>query len=286
MYRRKCSRIFGPIGEPLRSGFAAILPRTALLLLLLLIPPHGSSSARVLQRQSPRTTEHCRKLVLAGEVSAGQQWSAPIGQGWVFRVVPIPPSGKSYSGWDLVVNRAEDDEYPDALLLATPPYGSLNEREIGTTFGLRAQDAIAWSPRRFHFLTSKRDLERARELFRAMMTAGGTKPGTSADAAVQTKTASDLLSLVTMAGDRGSRVAAGQFEVLDARLAAGVADPPAFAQQWAMHLDQIPHSVAELGQKPSARGELLWIRFAVTILLPEGWKTPAGTSSEEAKCAE
>jgi hypothetical protein len=72
---------------------------------------------------------------------------------------------------------------------------------------------------------------------------------------------------------------------LDADLKPGVADSPAFAQQWAMNLAQIPHTLAGLST-PSARGELLWLRFTVTMRLPERWKSPAGTLTEAAKCAE
>src|ERR1700738_1509554 len=76
----------------------------------------------------------CRKVVLKGEVNAGQVWKAALGQGWVFRIQPIQPGPAGYSGWDLVVDRDPPVGYPDALLLATPPYDSINEREIGTTF--------------------------------------------------------------------------------------------------------------------------------------------------------
>ena len=102
----------------------------------------------------------------SGEVSAGQEWKADFGQGWVFRLLPIDTSswaGKAgYSGWDLVVDREQPAGYPDALLVATPPYNSINEREVGTTFGLRAQDAIGWNPRSFRFLTNAAASGRAR----------------------------------------------------------------------------------------------------------------------------
>ena len=97
--------------------------------------------------------QSCQRLVLDGDVNAGQEWSASIGQGWKFRLVPIPALDAGYSGWDLVVDRNPPAGFPDALYLATPPYNSINEREIGTTFGLRAQDAIGWNPRSFRFLT-------------------------------------------------------------------------------------------------------------------------------------
>ena len=107
---------------------------------------------------SPVPQAACQKIVLWGEVSAGQEWKAGFGQGWVFRVLPIdsaktPPGQASYSGWDLVVDREQPAGFPDALLMATPPYESINEREVGTTFGLRAQDSIGWNPRSFRFLT-------------------------------------------------------------------------------------------------------------------------------------
>src|SRR5215469_15705482 len=89
--------------------------------------------------------KNCRRLDLAAELESGREWRADIGQGWVFRVVPV----QGHSGWDLVVDRDPPAGYPDALLLATPPYNSLNEREIGATFGLRVQDALGWNPRTF-----------------------------------------------------------------------------------------------------------------------------------------
>ena len=67
--------------------------------------------------------------------------------------MPVPALDAAYSGWDMVVDRIPPAGFPDALYLATPPYNSINQREIGTTYGLRAQDAIGWNPRSFRFLT-------------------------------------------------------------------------------------------------------------------------------------
>ena len=77
----------------------------------------GASSASAAR---PHT---CKKMTLTGEAAAGQEWRAVIGQGWVFRVVPIQPgenAGRSgYSGWDLVVDREPPAGFPDALLVAS-----------------------------------------------------------------------------------------------------------------------------------------------------------------------
>src|SRR5215469_8429130 len=117
----------------------------------------------------------CQQLELRGEVTAEQEWNAAIGQGWVFRVLPIA----GYSGWDLVVDRDAPAGYPDAVLLATPPYGSINEREIGTTFGLRAQDAVGWNTRSFRFLTDAAQFRQAQQWFRQIEGPNATagKPG-------------------------------------------------------------------------------------------------------------
>jgi hypothetical protein len=213
----------------------------------------------------------CRRVILAGEVKVGEEWHAAIGEGWMFRVVPIGAvKGQTYTGWDLVVDRVEGGGYPDALLLATPPYGSLSEREIGTTFGLRAQDAIGWNPRRFHFLTSEGDLTRGRALFGAMMGAKG---------AAQGEASAELLGMLKDA-------ASGEFRVLDATLTAGAANPTEFARQWSQRLRETPHTVEQKVGAASARGELTWIRFSTTLWFKRGWRLPAGLKADEAKCAQ
>jgi hypothetical protein len=223
----------------------------------------------------------CRQVRFTGEVARGQEWKAGLGQGWVFRLVPIGKGSSlasgTGSGWDLTVSPERDENYPDALLLATPPYESLNEREIGTTFGLRAQDAIAWEPRHFHFLIAKKDLNRARTLFHAVNVApvaGKGIPGVQPDAAAE---------LLKMIADP-ARAASGKLAITDAQLVAGVADPPPFARQWATRLSLVPHTLKS--GSPTPQGELYQIRFTVTLWLPEEWRTPKEVGSERANCPE
>src|SRR5450631_2438244 len=61
----------------------------------------------------------CTRMVFEGDVSAGGSWTVPVGEGWVFRVLPIPPLQAAYSGWDLVMDRQPPTGFPDAVLLAT-----------------------------------------------------------------------------------------------------------------------------------------------------------------------
>jgi hypothetical protein len=132
-------------------------------ILLLGVALLGMASAR--SHAGPPNQANCHEVVLLGEVSAGHEWKGQIGEGWVFRVIPIQPGQANYSGWDLVADREQAAGYPDALLLATPPYRSIDEREVGTTFGLRAQDAIGWNPRSFRFLTNPEAFRESQKLF-------------------------------------------------------------------------------------------------------------------------
>ena len=273
-----------------------------LFLLTVLIPGWEGFRPELALAGTGKTGQRvCRKIVLEGEVAEKQEWGAAIGEGWEFRLMPIvgtpgkmsPAAGQGYSGWDLVVDREQSGGYPDALLLATPPYGSVNEREVGTTYGLRAQDAIAWSPRRFHFLTTLAEWQRARDLYAVVMRGAGQRDAAGGAAA------RELLAMIggtsiggtanggSSTGGSGD-LGRGEFAVLDARLVAGVADPPAYAQPWASHLALVPHTLEQSGvggaQQPL--GELKWIRFHVTLVLPARWKLPAGMRRSETNCAE
>lgn len=275
---------------PRRAPTSRMLRHSSMLLLTLLIPAAADSrhqNARSHQALHPQA--QCRRIEISGEVDAGREWSAPIGQGWLFRLVPIASSGQDYSGWDLVVSPVDDGDYPDALLLGTPPYGSLNEREIGTTYGMRAQDAIAWTPRRFQFLASIKNLARARGLYRTIMpqypTGSDARSNSGKGDAIvagRSQAARQLLGLLSAPSGMGS----GEFSVLDARLTAGIIDPPPFAQQWVMRLRQVPHTIAPSGGSPSPRGRLLWIRFKAELQLPAQWKEPPGIGENAAKCAQ
>jgi len=218
----------------------------------------------------------CWRVELRGEVGAGQEWKAPFGQGWVFRVLPIAASPAGYSGWDLVVDRDSPAGYPDALLLATLPYHSISEREIGTTFGLRAQDAIGWNPRTFRFLLNPAEFREARQWFRQMTPGAMTGPAKHAGSDAMER----LLHLMNGASS-------GQLRILDARIVPGVADPQPFAQAWALAFSRTRHEIesAPPGQE-SATGKLLWMQFEVTLWLPRRWILPTGLNGVLGSCPE
>lgn len=223
--------------------------------------------------------QSCERITLNGQVNAGQQWQAALGRGWVFRLLPIPPSAGDYSGWDLVVDRKHGAGYPDALLLATLPYNSINEREIGTTFGLRAQDAIGWNPRSFHFLSNPQKFRESQQDFREWMRVQLAQ-GPSPDASPSRRLITRLLALQKDASS-------GEFRIVDARIVPGIADPKPYAQAWALAGSRMQHEVEPVSPgKESAQGKLVWMRFLVTLWLPAGWRMPAGLSAARAPCSK
>jgi hypothetical protein len=227
--------------------------------------------------RGPRAT-NCQKVVLSGEVSAGQEWRSAFGQGWNFRLVPIQPGKAGYSGWDLVVDREQAAGFPDALLVATPPYNSLNEHEVGTTFGLRAQDAIGWNPRSFHFLTSPEAFKESQRLFLVLGKRG------MRDTPVVSKEEGLAMQRQLEINEKSS---AGQFCILDARLAPGVADAASYAENWALASARTPHSLEPVGAgHATPLGELRWIKFSVTLWLPGTWIAPRELHAVRVACSE
>jgi len=226
----------------------------------------------------------CQKIVLFGDVSIGHEWKAPIGQGWFFRVIPIQSANLTYSGWDLAVDRDPPAGFPDALLLATPPYNSINEREVGTTFGLRAQDAIGWNPRSFRFVTDPVEFEKAQVAYRELARLGGLRARAASGSASgptpeQAAATRKLIGLL-----RSS--ASGQFRILDAHLAPGVADAQPYAETWALQSMKTTQSYDSPGSTPTPFGQLHWIRFSISLWLPGSWKLPASIHASPSSCTD
>jgi len=229
---------------------------------------------------SPRPAA-CIRVEFTDIVNIGQEWKSPLGEGWVMRILPIVPGAAGYSGWDLVVDRDPPAGYPDALLLATPPYNSINEREVGTTFGLRSQDAIGWNPRSFHFLTNPVAFLQGQKLFLELNSRLQARSGASE----QQDPAVARLTQQLMALQRGA--AAGEFRILDAGLAPGTIDPAPFARNWAAQGSHMSYMfVPQSGTNPSPYGELDWIRFTLTLWLPATWKTPSSLTTASAPCQQ
>jgi len=214
----------------------------------------------------------CHRIVFEGEVVAGQSYAKAIGEGWVFALQPIRPGLErgGYSGWDLIVDREKAQGYPDALLLMTPPYRSINEREIGTSYGLRAQDALGWSQRSFRFLTSESEYEQARGLYREIEAGSG-----------QANVAAGKIAGFL------PHTASGELRILKARIVPGQADAASFAENWAVASARVEHTVEPATNgKATARGEIRQLSFRVTLWLPESFHVAARVAAPLVGCGE
>jgi hypothetical protein len=173
-----------------------------------------------------------------------------------------------------VVDREHPAGFPDALYLATPPYSSISQREIGTTYGLRAQDAIGWNPRTFGFLTDPAAFRAAKGDYWLAFEPHKDPVPRNAIAAASAR----ILKLQTHAST-------GQFTILDAHLVPGTADPARFAQQWSRAASQSKYQVETAARgKSTPRGELLWIQFRITLWLPPDWVMPRGVRAVHGPC--
>ena len=220
---------------------------------------------------------HCQQVELKGEVQAGSKWRAEIGQGWFFGLLPVASGTQGFTGWDMVVDNEPGAGFPDALLLATPPYGSLNEHEIATTFGLRAQDAAGWSPRSFHFLTDATALAESRRLFPLLSHGHGM-----GESPTVSKAEGLAIQRQLALNQKASR---GELHIDEARIAPGTADAAGFAENWAWRFQQLPHLMENpASDKATPSGELHWIRFTVRLWLPSGWRLPAGLKAKDGPC--
>ena len=227
----------------------------------------------------------CSKVMLTGEVNGGQEWKAGFGQGWVFRLLPI--RGANLSGWDLVVDEADGAGYPDALLLASPPYNSINEREVGTSYGLRAQDAIGWNPRSFHFLTDTSALRDGQKLFKQLNAQSRVAQGGAGQGGPDPKKIAAVAQLSGQLIALQGRASAGEFRILDAKLSPGDSDAASYAENWALQSVKTPHTFQQpAGTKPTELGQFYWMKFQITLWLPSGWQTPKGMTPTKGSCAE
>jgi hypothetical protein len=212
-----------------------------------------------------------RKVVLHGEATAGKEWRAALGGGWVFRLVPVTPGESNCTGWDIVVGTESGDGFPDGVLLVTSPYDTSQacDREIGTTYNIRAQDAVGWSSRSFKFLTRVDAIKRGQKLWRSL----GGEEGRLHIVAPPFRRDDPLSKESDQLMDLQREASSGWFKILDARLAPGTADPNPFAEEWKIGLEETPHKFEPPHSgKPTPLGELHWIRFEATLFVPAAWK--------------
>jgi len=183
----------------------------------------------------------CPALTFEGDVQAGKSFHHALGpqqsfllesiaSGWIVRVLPASGARGTH----------------DFAELATPPYRSPNPLLISTDFSFRAQDAVAWNPREFHFFTSAQQMSTATKAYDATL----KEPNRPAAGAA-------LFPLLAEA-------CTASLQILDARIAGGSADQALMAATVAQHFSQTAHTV-DTSASPSPLGRILWMRFRVKV---------------------
>ncbi len=206
-------------------------------------------------------TATCARAVVEGEVRAGQGFVKvfgnglevmlePLESGWILRVLPVG------------VPRTEHD-YAE---LASPPYRSVSPLLISTDFSFRAQDAVAWNPRHFRFAADKAmfaEMSQAYEEYRS-------KPAAM----------NRLAELVVRASE-------GTIQILDAHLVPGTGDQAKMAAVVASHFNTTAHSLEQPANgQGTPLGKITWIRFRISLELPETFRADRGVVVEEHGCSK
>jgi hypothetical protein len=207
---------------------------------------------------------HCKQIVFEGEVNAGQGFVRRLGQGLTWMLEPIA------SGWIIRVLPPGSRPAQDWAELATPPYRSMTPLAISTDFSFRAQDAIAWNPRHFQFLTDASVAKSAAAAYAAYM------------AHPDSPESSGAMGFLVGLPESSAQ---GDLLIEDSRLVPGTANQGQMAASVAMHFSTTPHTVEQpAGGHASPLGRVTWMRFRVTLLLPRDFTVDGRLSADPVGC--
>jgi hypothetical protein len=202
--------------------------------------------------------QECKAVVLEGQVAAGQSYAQQFSLDWIFYFEPIA------SGWMVRVLRAGVPRTDhDGAELATPPYRSVTPLAVTTDFSFRAQDAIGWNPRRFHYTKDAAVFQKMAELYAPAM-AGNAQAERS---------------LAMLAAEQPE----GVLTIEDAHLVPGSNDQAAAAAAVASHFETTPHSVEQGPSSPL--GRITAIRFRVQMELRPGTVAAPGLKTLPIPCS-
>jgi hypothetical protein len=156
---------------------------------------------------------------------------------------------------------------------------------VGTTFGIRAQDAIGWNPRSFRFLTDRSELRKAQKLYFTLRVKSDTnrRDQEATQQVDETKRSDELKSVSKSLMEIAAHASVGQFRILDASLTPGTANALPYAQNWALQQRNTPHTIT-VTDSPTPYGKLDAIRFEITLWLPADWKAPRTLHTGPSAC--
>jgi len=233
----------------------------ALPVVLVAILSVGEAQAqRTLKATHPaKPPMNCSRVEFEGDVHAGEGFEKVFSPGLRFFLEPLR------TGWIVRVLAADEPLGPhDYAELATPPYRSVSPLLFSTDWSFRAQDAVAWNPRRFRYAANREVFRKLAALYDKVMSGDAASSGKAAE-------------LVSAQPE-------GVLQILDTKLVPGVADQAQMAATVASHLTETPHTVDQ-SQTPSPLGRVEELRFRVQLELPQGIQAVKGMKIEKIFCS-
>jgi hypothetical protein len=193
----------------LRSIFVALVCGVALAAGLSL--PAGASPQAEAQATPQAAAPEASKIHFEGEILRGQIYEHDIGHGLVFRLTPA--TSEEGGGWVIQILPAVEpaDETIEFTEIATPPYHAYNDRYLAAAFGYSAREAVQITVRKFYFVQSMEDQQRAADVVNATM-----YPGTASEAE-KVRAADEAVSV---------NLGRGELRIIHSKIAAGKAGVP------------------------------------------------------------
>jgi hypothetical protein len=151
------------------------------------------------------------ELHFTGEVTRGQPFTRDIGHNLTFRLTPA--TADEGGGWVIEILPPVEpaDDPVEFAAIATPPYHAYNDRYVAAAFGYSAKEAMQAPIRKFNFVQSVLDEQRANEVVNAAL-----YPSTVSEA--------DKARIVAEAGQLN--LGTGQLRILHSRVTQGKGGSP------------------------------------------------------------
>jgi hypothetical protein len=139
--------------------------------------PAGAAPQAEAKATPQAAASDASQIRFEGEILHGQIYEHDIGHGLAFRLTPA--TSNEGGGWVIEILPAVEpaDERIEFTEIATPPYHAYNDRYLAAAFGYSAREAVQVTVRKFYFVRSVEDQQRAADVVNATF-----YPGTASEA--------------------------------------------------------------------------------------------------------
>ncbi|HEX4075720.1 MAG TPA: hypothetical protein VHX49_10005 [Candidatus Acidoferrales bacterium] len=121
------------------------------------------------QSAARRAAAEAADVRFSGEVLPGKPFVHDIGHGLVFGLAPL--TGEGGDGWviDIVPKAQSADDPVEFSEIVTPPYHFYNDRYLAAAYGYSAKEAVQMTTRKFNFVLSVSDEQKANDVVNAAL---------------------------------------------------------------------------------------------------------------------